>query len=75
MAPHYLDHIPLDFSDPAVKELRSLLHENYFRSAEVVALVRAAGVGPAWINWDQPMVLVWYDVLSTLQFVVSGPKL
>lgn len=67
MAAHYLDQVPLDFSHPAVKELRSLLHENYFRSAEVVALVRAAGAGPAWINWDQPMVLVWDDVLSSLQ--------
>ena len=67
MAPHYLDQIPLDFSHPAVKELRSLLYENYFRSAEVIALVRAAGVSPAWINWDQRMVLVWDDVLSTLQ--------
>jgi V8-like Glu-specific endopeptidase len=67
MAPHYLDQIPLDFGHPAVKELSSLLHENYFRSGEVMALVRAAGVGPAWINWDQPMVLVWDDVLGTLQ--------
>jgi V8-like Glu-specific endopeptidase len=67
MAPQYLNQIPLDFSDPAVKELRNLLYENYFRSAEVIMLVRAAGVPPAWINWDQPMVLVWDDVLSTLQ--------
>jgi hypothetical protein len=67
MASHYLDQIPLDFSQPAVRELRNLLYENYFRSAEVIALVRAAGVSPAWINWDQPMVLVWDDVLSTLQ--------
>jgi endonuclease G len=66
MAPHYLDQIPLDFSNPAVKELRSLLYENYFRSAEVIALVRSAGVQPGFINWDQPMVLVWDDVLSTL---------
>jgi hypothetical protein len=35
MAPHYLDQIPPDFSHPAVKELSSLLHENYDRSAEV----------------------------------------
>jgi V8-like Glu-specific endopeptidase len=67
MAPHYLDQIPLDFSHPAVKELRNLLYENYFRSGEVIALVRTAGMPPAWINWDQPMVLVWDDVLSTLQ--------
>jgi endonuclease G len=67
MAPHYLDQIPLDFSNPAVKELRSLLCDSYFRSAEVIALVRRAGARPASINWDQPMVLVWDDVLSTLQ--------
>lgn len=67
MAPHYLDQIPLDFSNPAVKELRALLSDNYFRSAEVITLVKDAGAKPALINWDQPMVLVWDDVLSTLQ--------
>jgi endonuclease G len=67
MSPHYLDQIPLDFSNPAVRELRSLLSDNYFRSAEVRALVRGAGAAPALINWDQPMALVWDDVLSTLQ--------
>jgi len=67
MAPHYLDQIPLDFSNPAVKELRALLSDNYFRSADVITLVREAGAKPASINWDQPMVLVWDDVLSTLQ--------
>jgi V8-like Glu-specific endopeptidase len=66
MASHYLDQRTLDFSNEAVKELRSLLYENYFRSAEVIALVRDAGVQPARINWDQPMVLVWDDVLATL---------
>jgi V8-like Glu-specific endopeptidase len=67
MAPHYLDQIPLDFSNPAVKELRNILSANYYRSAQVIALVQDAGVQPAWINWDQPMVFVWDDVLGTLQ--------
>src|SRR5690349_13592335 len=67
MAPHYLDQIPLDFSNPAVKELRALLSDNYFRSAEVITLVKDIGAKPALINWDQPMVLVWDDVLATLQ--------
>jgi len=57
MAPHYLDQIPLDFSNPAVKELRALLSDNYFRSADVITLVREAGAKPASINWDQPMGL------------------
>jgi endonuclease G len=64
--PHYLDQIPLDFSDPAVRELRSLLSSNYF-SAEVIAMVRGTGATPASINWNQPMALVWDDVLLTLQ--------
>lgn len=67
MPTHYLNQIPLDFSNPAVRELRILLSDNYFRSTEVIALVRGAGAAPAFINWDQPMVLVWDDVLSTLQ--------
>ena len=45
MAPHYLDQIPLDFSNPAVRDLQVVL-SNYFRSTEVIALVRAAGARP-----------------------------
>jgi hypothetical protein len=67
MASHYLDQIPLDFTNPAVKELRRLLSDTYFRSADVIALVQGAGASPAAINWDQPMVLVWHEVLFKLQ--------
>jgi V8-like Glu-specific endopeptidase len=83
MAPHYLDEITLDFSNEAVKELRSLLCENYFLTGQVIALVREAGARPASINWDQPMVLVWDDVLAMLhrqgklrvllQSLINGP--
>jgi endonuclease G len=83
MTPHYLDSVPLDFSDPAVKELSNLLTANYFRSAEVIALVQNAGAGPEWINWDQPMVLVWHEILGVLQkqgklrdllrYLIDGP--
>jgi len=83
MAPHYLDRIPLDFSDPAVRELQGVLSDNYFRSADVLTLVQAVGVRPALINWDQPMTLVWDDVLSSLQrqaklrdllqYIIDGP--
>jgi len=67
MPPHYLDRVPLDFSDPAVRELRRLLVGNYFRSTEVIALVRGAGGSPALINWEQPMAYAWDDVLNSLQ--------
>jgi len=83
MAEHYLDQIPLDFSNPAVRDLHAVLSDNYFRSNEVIALVRQINVRPALINWDQPMSLVWDDVLSTLQrqaklrdllqYIIDGP--
>jgi Effector-associated domain 1 len=84
MAAHYLDEIPLDFSNPAVKELRALLADSYFRVDEVIAIVQDIGAKPASINWDRPMVRVWGDVLSTLQrqgklrdllrYLIDGPN-
>ena len=41
MALHYLDQIPLGFSNPAVSDLQAVLSDNYFCSNEVIALVRA----------------------------------
>lgn len=67
MAPHYLDQVPLDFSNPAVKELRALLSDIYVSSADVSRLMREAGASPAYVNWDQPMALAWDEVLLTLQ--------
>lgn len=67
MASHYLDEVPLDFSNPAAGELRRLLSDNYFRSAEVITLMRDAGASPKFVNWDLPMALAWDEVLDTLQ--------
>lgn len=67
MALHYLDQVPLDFSNPAVKELRSLLSSTYVRSAQVMALVRDAGVSPGYVNWDLPTTLAWDEALDALQ--------
>lgn len=67
MASHFLDQIPLDFSNPAVRELRALLSGNYPRSTAVIKLMREAGAPPEYVNWDLPMVLAWDDVLDTLQ--------
>lgn len=83
MTASHLDRVPLDFSSPAVRELRGVLADNYFRVAEVVDLVRQAGGSPALINWEQPATLVWTDVLDKMQkqaklhalldIVVAGP--
>jgi V8-like Glu-specific endopeptidase len=67
MAPHFLDQVPLRFSDPAVKELRLLLSGTFFRSAQVIPLIREAGASPAYVSWDLPMYLAWDEVLDTLQ--------
>lgn len=61
-----LDRIPLALSHPTLRELRSVLCETYFRSADVAALVRDAGGEEASINWDQPIALVWNEVLVSL---------
>jgi endonuclease G len=67
MASHFLDQIPLDFSDPAAKELRRLLSGNYSRSTVVIKLMREAGAAPEYVNWDQSMILAWDEALDTLQ--------
>ncbi|HEX4833042.1 MAG TPA: serine protease [Trebonia sp.] len=67
MTPPFLDKPPpLDFGDPAVRELRSFLAGTYTRSAQVIALLRDAGGAPEDITWDQPMSLAWYEVLDSL---------
>jgi len=62
----FLHNVPLDLSDPAVRELTRLLSDVYFRPAPVINLVRDVKSSPARINWDQPMRLVWVDVLTAL---------
>ena len=63
MSESFVDAAQLDFSNPAVREVRSVLSDFYYRSADVIALVRESGGKLSLVNWDQPMDLVWYDVL------------
>jgi endonuclease G len=80
---HFVDTLPLDFSRPEVQELRNLLADNYYRDAQVEQLVRDAGIPPAAIPWDRPMLLVWDNVLDTarkqgrlrtlLERIAAGP--
>lgn len=64
MAQYSPDQGSLDLSEGVARELRGLLSDNYFNTAEVVALVRQAGASVEMINWDQPISLVWGDVLA-----------
>lgn len=66
MSAPFLTKLPLDLSDPAVRELAALLADVYYQRAPVITLVREAHSRPARINWDQPMQDTWVDVLTLL---------
>jgi V8-like Glu-specific endopeptidase len=61
---HFLDTLPFDWSQPAARELRDFLASTYFRVPPVIELVQQAGIKVAAIGWDQPMQLVWHDVIQ-----------
>lgn len=61
---HFLDTLPFDWSQPGARELRDLLAGSYFRTAQVIELVQQVGITPAVIDWDQPMQMVWHDVIQ-----------
>lgn len=66
MSAPFLKKVPLDLSDPAVRELTRLLPDVYFQSAPVIKLVREVKGSPGRINWDQPMQFAWVEVLTVL---------
>ncbi|MFC5666776.1 trypsin-like serine peptidase [Kitasatospora misakiensis] len=81
--PEFLDTLPLDFSNPAVRELRDYLSGVYVRLGPVVKLAQDAGVGLGAVFLEQPMYLVWHELMdkarsqdrlyALLDQVVSGP--
>jgi Effector-associated domain 1 len=63
----YLDRMPMDFGNRAVREIRDYLAAIYYRADQVIVILQDIGVSPASINWSQPMKLAWSDVLRTVQ--------
>ena len=66
MSSQYRDQVPLNLSNDVGQVLGRLLSSHYSRSADIKAMLRETGVSPATINWDQPVTLVWRQVLTTL---------
>ncbi len=83
MTAQYLKEAPLDFSNPAVQELRSVLVNAYPRTNQVIDLVQQAGGEVGLINLDQAGTYLWGDVLRVLAnqgkletlvgIVIAGP--
>ncbi|MGW3071377.1 trypsin-like peptidase domain-containing protein [Kitasatospora sp. NPDC001132] len=81
--PHFLDSYPFRWTDPGAVELRDLLASVHFRVNPVLELAQQAGIPPAAINWDQPMTLVWFDLITVarnqeklrplLERIAAGP--
>ncbi|MFB7122121.1 trypsin-like peptidase domain-containing protein [Kitasatospora sp. NPDC056273] len=61
---HFLDSYPFRWTDPGAVELRDLLASVHFRVNPVLELAQQAGIAPAEVNWDQPMSLVWFDLIT-----------
>ncbi|MFD9551711.1 trypsin-like peptidase domain-containing protein [Nocardia salmonicida] len=59
-----LDTLPFDWTRPEAQELLDILARSYYRDPEVERLVLQVGMSPADLNWSQPMVGVWHDLLS-----------
>ena len=55
---------PFDFSDPAARDLWTLLATNYQSKAPVRDLLTQVHVDNSEIDWDQPMRWVWSAVLK-----------
>lgn len=62
---HFLDKLPLDFSDRGLQELVGTLVENYPSARAATPIIQKAGVSLGEVNLDQPMVYAWPEVLST----------
>jgi len=60
----FLDTFPFDWSQPAAQELRKLLVAAYPMRNMVLQFVNDTQVPAGLINWEQPMQLVWHDVIS-----------
>jgi hypothetical protein len=61
---HFLDSLPLDFSNPGVQDLLGTLVSNYSSAKRATPLVAKAGIPLGEINFDQAMVYVWPEILT-----------
>src|SRR2546429_219674 len=60
----YLDSLPFNWADPAVRELRDFLASTYYRVDQLVPILQQSGVSPAAVALDRPMFQVWHGVIE-----------
>ncbi|MFF7445558.1 MULTISPECIES: trypsin-like peptidase domain-containing protein [unclassified Streptomyces] len=80
---HFVDRAPFRWDVPGALELRDLLAGVYTRSAQAEQLAKRAGVAVGYVNWEQPMMTVWFDLMEKaanqkrlrplLEAVTEGP--
>ncbi|WP_030217842.1 trypsin-like peptidase domain-containing protein [Streptomyces sp. NRRL WC-3626] len=80
---HFVDRVPFEWSAPGALELRDLLACAYSRSAPAEQLAKRAEVATGYVDWERPMMTVWFDLMETasnqkrlralLEAVTSGP--
>ncbi|MEU5894019.1 trypsin-like peptidase domain-containing protein [Streptomyces sp. NPDC047461] len=78
-----MERVPFRWDAPGALELRDLLAGVYTRSAQAEQLAKRAGVATGYINWEQPMMTVWFELMEKaanqkclrplLEAVTEGP--
>jgi V8-like Glu-specific endopeptidase len=61
---HFLDELPLDFSNPGVQDLVRILTDNYYWVETTVPLLQSAGIPLGAIDWNRSMDLAWPGILD-----------
>ncbi|MFJ3670236.1 trypsin-like peptidase domain-containing protein [Streptomyces sp. NPDC090106] len=78
-----MDRVPFPWDAPGALELRDLLAGVYTRSTQAEQLAKRAGMATGYVNWEQPMMSVWFELLEKaanqkclrplLETVTGGP--
>ncbi|MET7405705.1 trypsin-like peptidase domain-containing protein [Streptomyces parvulus] len=82
---HFLDRAPFEWTAPGASELHDLLVSFYDEQVGVKNMARQAGVKTAYVNWQQPVHGIWFDLITVarnqgklrdlLAVVEDGPDL
>lgn len=61
---HFLDELPLDFTNPGVQDLVGTLVANYYSIKRATPILIKAGVPLGALTLDEPMEFVWPEILT-----------
>lgn len=59
-----LDHYPLDWTDPRLRELQDVLVAAIYRDRDIEQIVIAAGVPPGELTWTVAARSLWFDAMQ-----------